>query len=87
VLFSYQKKPFPLGSKYRELQEHFTVLDSLAKQADLAPIGSVLFDMPMPFSNIGITHPIFTRSADFGRAVEDMRENVEQIYNYLNVYC
>jgi len=59
----------------------------MLKQADLASIGSVLFNTPMPFSNIGVTHPIFTRSDDLGRAVEDMRENVKQIHNYLKVYC
>jgi len=87
VLFAYQKKAFPMGRKYRQMKEQFTVLDSMVKQADVAPIGSVLLNVPTPFSNIGVTHPFFTRSNDMEQAVKDMRANLEQIYKYLAAYC
>ena len=87
VLFSYQKKPFPLGHKYRQMHDKFTVLDSMMKQADIAPIGSIIANVPTPFSNIGVTHPIFTRTDDLEDAVKDMRANIGQIFNYLTKYC
>ena len=60
VLFAYQKKPFPMGRKYRQFQDQFEVMDSKMKVADVAPIGAQLLNIPTPFSNIGNTHPIFT---------------------------
>lgn len=69
------------------MREEFKVLDSMMKQADIAPIGSTLLNIPTPFSNIGITHPIFTQSEDLTQAVQVMRANIEQIYKYMVAYC
>ena len=87
VLFSYQKQPFPLGRKYRQMYDKFSVLDSMMKQADIAPISSVIANLPTPYSNIGLTHPIFTRSDDLEVAVKDMRANINQILKYLTAFC
>jgi len=69
------------------MREEFKVLDSMMKQADIAPIGASLLNIPTPFSNIGITHPIFSQSDDLEKATEVMRANIEQIYKYMVAYC
>jgi len=63
------------------------VLDSLVKEADIAPIGSQLMNLPFPFASIGIMHPIFHPSDDLREAVGVMRENMSQIELYLQTYC
>ena len=49
----------------------------MLKQADIAPIGSTLLNLPTPFSNIGITHPFFSRTNDLEQAMKEMRANIE----------
>lgn len=87
VLFSYQKTPFPMAKKYRALQKHFSKIDMAAKQVDLAPIGATLLNVPIPFANLGFAHPAFSQTDDFEKVVQNLRANIEQIYNYLQAYC
>ena len=87
VLFAYQKKPFPMGRKYRQFQDQFQVMDSKMKVADVAPIGAQLLNIPTPFSNIGNTHPIFTQSDDFDDSIRVLRSNIEQVKHYIETYC
>ena len=49
----------------------------MLKQADIAPIGSSLLNIPTPFSNVGITHPFFSLSSDLEHAMNEMRSNIE----------
>lgn len=87
VLFSYQKTPFPMAKKYRAMQNHFSKIDMAAKQADLAPIGATLLNVPIPFANLGFAHPAFSQTNDFSKVVKNLRANIEQIYTYLKTYC
>ena len=87
VLFAFQKRPFPLAQKYHQFRKEFAEIDRAFKQADIAPIGSLLLNVPFPFSNIGLAHPIFTQSADLAAAVDTVRANLEQIYTYVEASC
>lgn len=77
VLFSYQKQPFPLGSKYRKVQSRLSDLDDNLKQVDLAPIGAALTKTPVPFSNTGFLHPAFAPVSTLEEALDHMRGNIE----------
>ena len=59
VLFSHQKTPFPMYKKYNKLSHSFEDMDKTIKQVDLAAILAMLLDVPFPFSNLGIFHPLF----------------------------
>ena len=63
------------------------MLDKIIKQADIAPIGSSLLNLPSPFSSIGIMHPFFSLSDDLDKVMDEMRSNIEQFYNYIRTYC
>jgi len=76
-----------MASKYRGMQDFFAKADRVAKQADLAPIGAALLNVPIPFANLGFVHPAFVQTNNFSQAVKDMRENIEQVYTYLKFYC
>ena len=53
VLFSYQKTPFPMYDIYnnKRLRKTFEDMDKTVKHPDLAPIISLLLNVPFPFSN------------------------------------
>ena len=61
VLFSYQKTPFPMYENYnkKNLKKIFEDMDKTVKHPDLAPILSMLLNVPFPFSNLGVFHPLF----------------------------
>ena len=63
------------------------MIDSVVKQVDLAVIGAELTNVPIPFSNLGIIHPAFALSDDFGEVVKKMRNNIDQVDTYLKSYC
>ena len=87
VLFSYQKKPFPMGKKYRAMHEQFAKMDRSMKQVDVAAIGSMILNVPYPFSNLGIGHPAFGKSDDLKEVAADLRDNIEQVHLYIEAYC
>ena len=45
----------------------------MVKQVDLAAIGAELTNVPTPFSNLGIMHPVFARTDDLSEVVKKMR--------------
>ena len=61
ALFAYQKTPFPMHEKHSDPRyaDAFEAMDKTVKQVDLAAILSVLLDLPFPFSNLGVFHPLF----------------------------
>ena len=61
TLFAYQKTPFPMYEHYDKgaLRKYFRNIDKTVKHLDLAPILSMLLDVPFPFSSLGFMHPIF----------------------------
>ena len=61
ALFAYQKTPFPMYKHYNKpaLNGSFLDMDKALKQLDITPIVSSLLKQPVPFSNMGIIHPIF----------------------------
>ena len=87
TLFAYQKKPFPMGNKYRKNMDQFAQMDKAVKQSDLAAIGATLMNVPIPFSNLGVVHPAFAPTGDLKQAVSLLRENIGQIETYLKKYC
>ena len=87
VLFAYQKTPFPLQKSYNKLKHGFEEMDKNVKITDMAAILSVLLDIPFPFSNLGVMHPIFSQSSNLKETHAKMLENLEQIQNYLVKYC
>jgi hypothetical protein len=48
---------------------------------------SVLLDLPFPFSNLGVFHPIFAYTNNIKRVHELYLDNLEQIYAYVSEYC
>ena len=62
AFFAYQKKPFPMGKKYRAMLQHFAEMDSNMNQVDATSIMSMLTNTPFPFSNAGIGHPFFGKT-------------------------
>ena len=87
ALFAYQKKPFPFAKKYREIHHHFGLIDNVIKQVDLATIGAELTNVPIPFSNLGIIHPVFVQGDNLQDVVKAMRKNIAQVDTYLTAYC
>ena len=87
TMFTYSKKPFPIAKKYNAMRENFKKLDRTIKQADLAPIGAMLLNLPYPFSNLGVGHPLFAETDDFEVILTKMRKNVEQVLSYVREYC
>ena len=79
VFFSYQKTPMPLYNTYKKHKEAFADLDRTVKITDLASILSVLLDIPFPFSNLGVVHPVFVPTNTVKEAHSKMLENLEQI--------
>ena len=61
VIFSYRKTPWPMYEHYnkKEFKEIFKDMDRNIKHLDLTPILSMLLNLPFPFSNVGLFHPIF----------------------------
>ena len=64
VVFSYQKTGFPMYEKYKRFSRSFEDMDKTIKQLDLAAILSMLLDLPFPFSNLGVFHPLFSQTAN-----------------------
>ena len=56
VLFAYSKRGFPMRAD--AMYERMPV-----KQLDLASIVSHILALPLPFSNLGVIHPLFARSS------------------------
>ena len=52
------------------------MIDNGIKQVDLAAIGAELTNVPIPFSNLGIIHPVFARTDNLNEAVTVMRQNI-----------
>ncbi len=87
VLFAYQKEPFPLSEVYAENEDTFSQLDKSVKLSDLPAMVSVLLDLPFPFSNLGVFHPIFAFTNNIKRVHELYLDNLEQIYTFVEEYC
>lgn len=62
-------------------------MDVTVKQSDLASILSMLLDLPFPFSNIGVIHPVFYPGKSLSEVHNLFLKNLEQFENYINVYC
>lgn len=60
VLFVYQKQEFPLAKLYQKEQGLFEYFDKTIRITDLTSITSLLLDIPFPFVNVGVFHPILT---------------------------
>ena len=52
-------------------------MDKSMKQVDLASVASVLTNLPVPFSNLGIMHPAFAQTSDMDSIITLMRENLD----------
>ena len=48
---------------------------------------SVLLDIPFPFSNLGVFHPLFAYTNNVNRVHELYIENLEQLNNFVKEYC
>jgi phosphatidylinositol glycan class O len=58
VFFAYQKRPFPFYSTYKEHSNKLSSMDHQVKLADMPSIVSTILDQPLPFSNLGVLHPL-----------------------------
>lgn len=87
VLFAYQKQKFPMSTIFEQNQEEFYYLDGSLKLADLPSIVSTILDLPFPFSNLGVFHPIFANSHSLYKTHEKFVQNIVQINTYLKHYC
>jgi hypothetical protein len=76
-LFAYQKEPFPLSQIYADNGPAFEPLDKAVKLSDLPSMVSVLLDVPFPFSNLGVFHPIFAYTNNINRVHELFLENLD----------
>ena len=66
AFFAYQKTPFPMSHIYnsKRLSRSFEDMDKTLKQLDLTPILSLLLNVPFPFCNLGIMHPLFAQTSN-----------------------
>ena len=87
VVFSYQKTPFLMYEKYRKMKRAFEDMDKTIKQLDLTAILSVLLDVPFPFSNLGIFHPLWAQTSNMKNVLDKAMMNLEQIQTYLVSIC
>lgn len=88
VLFSYSKGGFPMlqkSDKIIKLLETYTFDD--IKLIDIASIVSNMLDIPIPFSSLGIYHPLFLMSPDLKELPQRMINNLYQIKGYITEYC
>jgi phosphatidylinositol glycan class O len=87
VMFAYQKTAFPMVSLYKRHKDVFDYMDIQLKQVDLAPILSLLLDVPFPYSSVGVIHPLFAMTNSASEVNDIMLNNLEQIQTYLQSYC
>jgi len=76
-----------MGEIYADNEDTFSQLDKSVKLSDLPAMVSVLLDLPFPFSNLGVFHPIFAYTNNIKRVHELYLDNLEQIYAYVSEYC
>lgn len=62
-------------------------MDVSIKQSDIAAIVSMLLDLPFPFSNLGVIHPVFYPGNSLSEVHNMFLKNLEQFENYISVYC
>jgi phosphatidylinositol glycan class O len=83
VVFSYQKKPFPMYEKFKKYFSDLTDMNKAIKQVDLAAIVSVLLDIPFPYSNLGVFHPAFYPHTRLANVHTALIKNLKQMETYL----
>ena len=59
----------------------------MVKLSDMPSIVSVILDVPFPYSNLGVFHPLFAYTNNINRVHEQFVENLQQLYNYVSEYC
>jgi hypothetical protein len=72
---------------YEKNEDSFAFIDGKVKLSDLPAMVSVLLDLPFPFSNLGVFHPIFAYTNSVKRVHELYIDNLEQIFTFVNEYC
>lgn len=87
VLLSYQKRPFAAYDFYQAHKSLFYDMDREVKIIDLPAIVSAILDLPLPFVNLGVAHPVFTPSGSATDAFHIARRALQQVTTYVETYC
>lgn len=77
VLFAYQKKAFPLSQIYNDMEELFEQFDRQVKILDIPSIVAQLLDIPIPFSNMGVFHPLLAPYSDLSDTYSAYLRNLQ----------
>jgi len=65
-----------MNEKHSKMEQEFSNMDRTIKIGDLAAIVSQLLDIPIPFVNLGVIHPIFSPSSDLKTVHKQMMHNL-----------
>ena len=57
------------------------------KQLDIASIATNILEVPIPFSSLGIFHPVFHMSDNIVELPQKMLSNLIQLERYIEEYC
>jgi GPI ethanolamine phosphate transferase 3 subunit O len=87
VFFAYQKKPLPFFDTYSRNEAEFYDRDHQMKLLDIPATVSLVLDLPIPFSNLGVLNPLLAPFGDITKVREKAEINLEQIFGYLQAYC
>ena len=88
MFFAYSKAGFPMlrqTKKIRDIIEKRSFDD--LKQLDIATIACNILEVPIPFSSLGIFHPLFHMSENMVELPQRMLANIIQLNTYIDEYC
>lgn len=87
VMFAYYKSGFEILKTENIERFREDVSYTMLKQLDIASIASHFLEQPVPFSSLGIMHPIFFNGANKEELPYMMLSNLKQIQSYIEEYC
>ena len=82
------KAGFPMLKQSKKIRN---ILDTQSfenlKQLDIASIASNILEVPIPFSSLGVFHPVFHMSENMLDLPQRMLANLFQLNNFIDEYC
>ena len=66
VFFAYQKTPMPMYEHFnkKEFKKTFKEFNKNMKHLDMASTLAMIFNVPFPYSNVGLFHPLLAQTND-----------------------
>jgi len=88
TFFAYSKGGLPM-LKREEIRKQLLADKSVKslKQLDISSIASFILEQPVPFSSLGILHPLLHMSDNISELPWKMLGNLKQIQAYIDQYC